>query len=175
MGQKGGLYIKEYRMRIVKFRIWDKQNRRFVKNDCLLHCESNLMIDPFTGQVNDFVRELGDHETYSRDNTNKYLDWETKRAENKYVLQQYTGLKDKNGKEIYECDVVKVKRCFVRPYIKDGKIDYKCSEGDLDIGQVFRGNDASFLVEYKGHDDTEEIRNIPHRYEIIGNIFENKV
>ncbi len=114
-------------MREIKFRVWDKV-QNIMRTDLL-----SLSVNDALGKTI-FFREGG------------YLNQEN--AE----IMQYTGLKDKNGKEIYEGDVLK----WTHPDFQDKKVEHKILKM-LDIRK-------SLMIE-------PDCR--MGWIEIIGNIYEN--
>jgi len=82
--------------------------------------------------------------------------------DNDYLFQQYTGLKDKNAKEIYEGDIV----------------IYRNKNREIRIGQYFNGEDeriGCFIQDpiFKhGNFGSGRVSNF-EKCEVIGNIFEN--
>lgn len=114
-------------MRELKFRVWDKLDKEFAQRiECLLDMS-----------VAERVFALDDDD-------------------GKLIIEQYTGHKDKNGKEIYEGDIVK--SIFTHRLYQ----------------VVYRQWDASFVCE---NDEWEEIllfiSNERPSLEVIGNIHEN--
>jgi len=133
--------IIELPQREIKFRAWDKKEKKMY---------------------------------YVKNSDDGYLDYFPLRSllehNCPFIWMQYTGLKDKNGKEIYEGDIVRFYQCRDKKggvwlsLYKDyrewfGEIIFK--EGRFEIGNT----------KYIGKSNIEEKK--VDSWEIIGNIYEN--
>ena len=137
-----------------KFRVWDKLAER--------------MIYPHNDNQQHFIIDLN----------GRFHNLQNGSGGDDYVIQQYTGFNDKNNIEVYEGDIVKINRCYIRPFVNEKQqIDYKLIEGEIEIGQVIWGwNTQKYLVSYEHirYDDVEDFDSKSHRVEVIGNIFEHE-
>ena len=119
-------------MREIKFKAWDTENRCFQEID-------NIVI--------------ARNEMPTSINSGKYQI----QSNGQIVLLQYTGLKDKNGVEIYEGDIVKYKT-FYYGKEKERIVEVKWEKEATDL---FGEPDfIGFLARWEGG-------------EVIGNIYEN--
>jgi uncharacterized phage protein (TIGR01671 family) len=129
-------------MREIKFRAWDKKNKQ-------LRYDINIILD-LKGNVYE-VENLGD-----------CLEFEN--VEENIELQQFAGLKDKNGKEIYEGDILKV----YSNYMEKPEIYLVKWFGDKDYPAFDLEN-----WESESNGLSELSQSGEYDYEVIGNIFEN--
>lgn len=146
--------------RELKFRVWSNVKKDWVQNMMLLACIDGL---PFAHFVElDDEKNLVKHHIYNASNL-------------ELTIQQYTGLKDKNGKEIYEGDIVKFARTRIESIEESPKIfTAKLIELGEDVGEiVYMGFSFCISFDHKRYDDIETLGNYPHRFEVIGNIYEN--
>jgi hypothetical protein len=127
--------------RQIKFRVWSPKAKKFITSAEMDGASHYYSIH---GQCFDtwdsYYRGYGD-------------DWE---------IQQYTGLKDKNGKDVYEGDVVEV-TC------KNGKLIYPVNFGVIE-GPMGTGLSQCF---YYGADTAKFVFSEKESVEVIGNIHEN--
>ena len=120
-------------MREIKFRAWDKENEKMMKVSSL-HLENKEIS----------VKENGTFHLFRMQD-----------------LMQYTGLKDKNGKEIYEGDIVLIKLDETSTWHKT-VVGFK--KGAF-IADLIDKEDYVYIFHHGFTGDD---------FEIIGNVYENK-
>ena len=135
-------------MKEIKFRAWDKSRKCWVE---------------------DFSYQGGDWwiDEYRNDTL------ESRRPFENVELMQFTGIKDRNGQDIYEGDIVKCVSEILKPFerankIKTGRFSTKY------LAIEYRNKSASFCITGSALSGISQAIATKY-YEVIGNIYESDI
>ena len=150
-------------MRTIKFRVWDKAINKMITQENVKKFLDEIISERWEDEI-----PYSSDEWYPAyeiltifDYLKNFQERTVKRyepSENRFDIMQYTGLHDKNGKEIYEGDIVKVRKwsSFETEIVK---FDKGCFYAGMHYGSSTRT--TLKLIQ-------------PKMTEVIGNIYENK-
>jgi uncharacterized phage protein (TIGR01671 family) len=133
--------------RELKFRIWDKKNNMFIYVWDASHKRLAISLNGlvYSGMYDDVL------------------------PENDYTIQQYTGLKDRNGKEIYEGDIV----TYQQPYRASRLTHPATTDSYRTIKAPVIYNQDNFTYEIDRYALGTPMIKTRKDIEVVGNIFEN--
>lgn len=123
-------------MRELKFRVWDTKNKQFLSQSSEYYHIGDITGIPYT--LNEILNKL-----------------------DRFVVQQFTGLYDKNKKPIYEGDIIK----YTRLIEKERRI--------VELFSFIKFQDAKFGFDLTGFNDMFYDLSDEPDFEVVGNIFEN--
>ena len=128
--------------REIKFRAWLKEEKKMVivetidfSEKSIQYLEKNEIMDAYLLRTN-FLEDV--------------------------ELMQYTGLKDKNGTEIYEGDIVKYKFPYDRRLKHISPVFYMESQASYGVLDICKNGIPLYTISANNY------------FEVIGNIYENK-
>lgn len=121
--------------RQLKFRAWDKDEKKWREKEFAVGNEGQMMV-PCCQNCDE---------------------WGESSSSDHYIIQQFTGLLDKNGKEIYEGDIVKYREDALYGGYEPNPLIHAVSWYEAGAGWMC-GSDALGMC---------------REPEVIGNIFEN--
>ena len=133
-------------MKEIKFRVWHKPTKQFVKQDIFYLDEEPSSIGQLSVGLDGTLIQAGMYDDYSA-----VSDPED------YAIQQYTGLKDSNGVEIYEGDLL------LSAFCRDEENPVEVSWGDKNNG---------WNVNHRNGQEGPLLKIHQQSYEVVGNIFE---
>ena len=125
-----------------KFRFWNKKNNAYIKSNKLIYNDGTYT------QVGTKQMNNGLYHSYI---VNEYNTFDI-------IPEQCTGLKDKNGKLIYEGDIVEVSKAYENGI-------YKIEFCQADCEYNLYNEDGNFIYQLT--------KNMANFIEVIGNIHEN--
>lgn len=127
-------------MREIKFRAWDKDKNKMLyqENHTFIFRKESISIYP----------------------SNEYDDYSGPEFIDEFIIMQYTNLKDKNDKEIYEGDIVEINKDKTYIEFQEGAYWFCYNNKDRFTADWIRQQNGKLEIE------TET-------FEVIGNIYEN--